>query len=404
VTNLDPEFAEFQTPLRAVSEPVSENKRPLTRHSDTSDGSDAVSQGESVGTDLLAGLRDGLWLDRQHFPPLKWAVPGLLPEGFSLVVAPPKAGKSWLVLGWLLGLAAGGAALGTIRIPDPADVLYLALEDGDRRMQDRARILLGDHDPIPARFRYLTRLPAGLLIPVLAEYMQRYPETRLIVLDTLGKVMPDARQGETTYARDYRVGGHLKAIADAFPGLAIIAVHHDRKASSDDFVDSVSGTHGLAGAADAVLVLQRARHSKDAVLRVTGRDVPEEAYAIRLAGIGSWQLDGRTLAEAAANVHDRDDETRLSDSSAQVMDFIRGGGTTGRTAKEIRDKFGESAERSLSRRIADGSLVKPARGVYVDPTATASEVSEVSEPQVRALFSSDTINNSVSEVSERYDY
>ena len=46
--------------------------------------------------DLLAGLHTGAWLDMQEFPPLAFAVPGIIPEGFTLLVGPPKAGKSWL--------------------------------------------------------------------------------------------------------------------------------------------------------------------------------------------------------------------------------------------------------------------------------------------------------------------
>jgi RecA-family ATPase len=103
---------------------------------------------------LLAGLRDGAWLDRQEFPPLAYALPGVIPEGSVLLVGPPKIGKSWFVLTVALAAATGGRAL-SIAIPR-RPVLYLALEDGDRRIQDRCRKLLRG-DPIPREFEYLTR-------------------------------------------------------------------------------------------------------------------------------------------------------------------------------------------------------------------------------------------------------
>jgi hypothetical protein len=56
---------------------------------------------------LLTGMRDGAWLDAQEFPPHEYAVPGIIPEGFGLLVAPPKAGKSWLVAGIGLACAVG---------------------------------------------------------------------------------------------------------------------------------------------------------------------------------------------------------------------------------------------------------------------------------------------------------
>ena len=56
----------------------------------------------------------------------------------------------------------------------------------------------------------------------------------------------------TLYFADYQAGVALKNIVDAFPGSALLGVHHTRKASSDDFVDDLSGTLGLAGSADYV--------------------------------------------------------------------------------------------------------------------------------------------------------
>ena len=80
---------------------------------------------------LLSTLRDGAWLDAQVFPPLAYAVPGLVPEGSVLLVGAPKIGKSWLVLAVGLAASEGGKALG-LDIPK-RPVLYAALEDGDRR-------------------------------------------------------------------------------------------------------------------------------------------------------------------------------------------------------------------------------------------------------------------------------
>jgi AAA domain-containing protein len=126
-------------------------------------------------------------------------------------------------------------------------VLYLALEDGDRRLQDRCRKLLHG-DPIPREFEYLTRVDPGRIITTIASWLdlQQGPPP-LVVLDTLGKVMPPALPGETTYQRDYRIGTILKRVADERPGMTLLVNHHDRKANADDFVDTVSSTHGLAG-------------------------------------------------------------------------------------------------------------------------------------------------------------
>lgn len=214
------------------------------------------------GSDLLAGLRDGAWLDAQEFPPLIYAVPDIFPEGSVLLVGPPKIGKSWFVLSAGLAVAAGGRMLG-IRVGDPRPVLLLALEDGDRRLQDRCRKLL-QGDPIPKRFHYVTRIMPGRVVETVGAWLDIYGQDHpLVILDTLGKAMPPTFPGESAYQRDYRVGSALKRMSDDHPGATMLTNHHDRKAASEDFVDSVSGTHGLAGAADTIVLLSRKRNDEE---------------------------------------------------------------------------------------------------------------------------------------------
>lgn len=306
-------------------------------------------------------------MDSQEFPPLRFAVDGLLPEGFSLLIGPPKAGKSWLALGILLAVASGGRAVGKIPMGSKRRVLYLALEDGDRRMQERCRRLLVG-DPIPHLFHYLTTIRPGLILPTIRAFLERYPDTALVVVDTLGKVMPPSLPGESAYQRDYRVGGDLKGIADDFPGLAVVALHHDRKASSEDFVESVSGTHGIAGAADTIIVLARKRQASEAVLKVTGRDVLEAEYAMVMTD-GVWVLDGDDLAAAAVMAEQREQTAGLGDTSVKILEFVRKHGADGVQAKTVADEFGPDAHQYLKRLYDDQKLIKPKRGWYVHPAA-----------------------------------
>jgi predicted MFS family arabinose efflux permease len=60
-----------------------------------------------------------------------------------------------------------------------------------------------------------------------------------------------APQGVSAYDADYVAVGHAKRLADHF-GVAVVLVHHVRKAGSEDFLTEVSGTNGIAGAADGV--------------------------------------------------------------------------------------------------------------------------------------------------------
>ena len=85
-------------------------------------------------------------LQTMTFQPLKFLLPGLVPEGASLLVSRPKLGKSWFVLDIAIAIAAGRFTLGQ-RKPVQGDVLYLALEDGPRRLQRRISKLLPSFFP-----------------------------------------------------------------------------------------------------------------------------------------------------------------------------------------------------------------------------------------------------------------
>ena len=93
----------------------------------------------------------------QEFPTLQWAVEGLLPEGSTLCAARPKKGKSFLALGLCVAVASGGRALGSLNVTQ-GDVLYLALEDGPRRLQARLHRMLNSA-PSPARLYFSTEWP-----------------------------------------------------------------------------------------------------------------------------------------------------------------------------------------------------------------------------------------------------
>jgi len=320
-------------------------------------------------SDILARIRSGEWLDAQTFPPLSWAVPGIVPEGFGLFTGPPKSGKSWATLGVILAVAAGGYAFGKVPVGQPRPVLLLALEDGHRRLQDRCRRLLCG-EPIPALLDYTTRATPGEVLPLIGAWLDQHHDARpLVVLDTLGKVSPPALPGESAYARDYRIGGHLKALSDAHPGAALVVVHHTRKLGSDDWMDSTSGTNGLNGAADFTVSLSRSRNDTAGILRVTGRDVPEGEYALTVTD-GSWTLDGSSLADAARAAQQAKATEGLGDRSAEVVALVgRNPQGIGPTALGTMLAIPASQAGTYLARLADaGRIRKAGRGMYAPST------------------------------------
>ena len=175
--------------------------------------------------------RPQLWAADQimatDFPPPKWAVPGLLCEGVSLLAGPPKVAKSWLLLSVCLAVASGGRALGSIPVRK-GPVLYLALEDTPRRLKSRMGQLLGD-TPAPSGLDLATEwptMPAGGDVAI-ADWLDRHPDARMIGIDVFAKVRGPASPSLSAYDADYAAVGRIKKIADHY-GIAIVLIHHVR--------------------------------------------------------------------------------------------------------------------------------------------------------------------------------
>jgi RecA-family ATPase len=82
----------------------------------------------------------------------------------------------------------------------------------------------------------------------------------------------------------------LKEIADTC-GVAIVLIHHTRKDSKkDDWVNALMGSQGIAGAADAILYLNRERFAKKGVLYITGRTVKDNTINMSFDE-GIWEVD-----------------------------------------------------------------------------------------------------------------
>ncbi|MFD8570914.1 AAA family ATPase [Streptomyces sp. NPDC059639] len=306
-----------------------------------------------------------------EFPEPKWAVPGILAEGVSLLAGPPKVGKSWLSLGLALSVAAGSQAFDSVPVQG-GPVLYLALEDTPRRLQTRMGKLLGGQEA-PAGLTLVTECPP---FPqggseAIAGWLDRNPDARMVVIDVFAKMRGQSPQGVSAYDADYVAVGYAKRLADHY-GIAVVLVHHVRKMASEDFLTEVSGTNGIAGAADATLVLKRARGQADGILHVTGRDVNEAEYALSFQeASGAWHLLDGPVADHT-----------VGDTRAAILKFVRA--NPGARPKDIADALpqadADTIRRTCSRMAADGQLAKDGSGRYYPDTETRTQgVPEVSQ-------------------------
>jgi hypothetical protein len=373
-------FAELREAARRLEEQVARDRAAEDAALDDAEAAtasdDAPHWKEHTGTTPDAGAtvrpRPAIItadaLSTKVFAEPRWAVDNVLPEGATILVGPPKKGKSWFLLGLGLSIAAGGNALGKIPVTG-GDVLLLCLEDGQRRLQDRMWRVL-DGELAPKRLHLVTewpRLDEGGDVELDA-WLRDHPETRLVGIDVLARVRPPSREKGDLYQRDYETMVAFKRVADRH-GVALVVVHHSRKASAEDPLDLISGTQGLAGAADTALILTREKGRADANLYVRGRDVPEADYALDFDPVTcQWNL----LGDAKA--------FRLSTERESILDLLRSSGPLDPKSIAERLNANRGAIRVLLHRMKHAEeIVVAGDGLYSAPPL--SGVTGVTPPE-----------------------
>ena len=219
-------------------------------------------------------------------PPL---IDGLLCSGTYLFVGAPKMGKSFLMAQLAYHVSLGRPLWGyNVR---QGTVLYLALEDEYRRLQERLFRMFGVEGTDELYFATSVRQLGGGLQEQLDRFVRDHPNTKLIIIDTLQKVRENGGD-RYSYASDYDIVSQLKSFADQ-RGICLLLVHHTRKQQADDKFDMISGTNGLLGAADGAFMLQKEkRTSNAATLEVSGRDQQDQKlHLVRNPESLIWELE-----------------------------------------------------------------------------------------------------------------
>ena len=205
-------------------------------------------------------------------------IDGLLYPGTYLFVGAPKVGKSFL-MAQIAYHVSTGQALWNYCV-HAGTVLYLALEDDYRRLQERLSRMFGVEGTDTLHFATCAKQLGAGLAEQLHRFVSEHQDTRLIIIDTLQKIR-EAGGDKCSYANDYEIIGQLKQFADQ-TGISLLLVHHTRKQQADDKLDRISGTNGLLGAADGAFILEKEKRTGDtAILEVSGRDQPEQKLILR---------------------------------------------------------------------------------------------------------------------------
>jgi hypothetical protein len=292
-------------------------------------------------------------LAMREFPPISYVIPDYVAEGLTVLAGRPKTGKSWLALGWGISVSTGGISLGSERVV-LGDVLYLALEDNQRRLKRRLEQTLQGAEQ-PSRLHLATdcpRIGAGG-IEAIEAWCDTVKTPRLIVVDVFGKIRPERRDKQSLYDEDYKAIEPLKRLSDDRE-IAVLIIHHTNKREEPaDPFDAVSGTTGLTGAADTVLVLSRSTNGT--ILYGRGRDIEEVETALSFSKeTGLWTSLGN-----ASEAHRSDERTTILTAlrgSSQPLGPQDIAGITNLKPNNVR--------RLLGKMVSSGEIEKAGYGSY----------------------------------------
>jgi hypothetical protein len=265
-------------------------------------------------------------LEKKQFSPLQWIVPTFIPEGVTLIGGKPKIGKSWLMLCTAVAVANGDAVLG--QVCQRRNLIYYALEDNERRIRARTEKLIGLAERWPSNVRIIHKLPNldhGCMEHITAHIDAIEPG--LIIIDTLAAIRGQRGKNEDQYQCDYRTMSALLDLSKK-TGVAVIVVHHVRKAAAEDVFDMILGTQGFTAVADTLLVLTFAEEGQRR-LAIRGRDVdPEDKIVSFDPEMGDWIVVG-----------DYEEPERTSSTVAMIVATLMANGPM--TPKQVAEKIGK---------------------------------------------------------------
>lgn len=225
-------------------------------------------------------------LAAQEVKPVDWLIKGILPVyGLCMLTAPPKSYKSFMVLDMCLSIASGQPFMGFetcrnevlyIDTENPSEGLIERIQLIDQQFRERKEQYKGFYAVPWSPDSQVARIGSGLRYQ-LEDQIRQHPKLKLIVIDMFSGVKPVKNEaGKGVYMAELMPLEELRDFAFE-NNITVLVVHHNKKKSEVDALESVSGSSGTTGAVSELMVIQRPdRTTTDATLHVTGKRVPEE--------------------------------------------------------------------------------------------------------------------------------
>ncbi len=282
-----------------------------------------------------------------------FVVDGLLPTGLSVLAGASKIGKSFCALDIAFGVAGGFPVLGGM-VSEQGDVIYLALEDTSTRLKGRLDSLNPDRGEWPwdALTIYSQDMIAGTSPGwLMTTWAEAVPNPRLAIIDTITRF---GGLGERSgYAAEVQWMSKFHDFASKYD-LALLGLTHTNQMKleeGDDWFNKISGTTGIIGTADNVMLLDVPRGESEGMLRIEGRDMDPTEHAVKKVGPW-WQQTSQVRG-------------RRGDLSVAIVDFVvmQGEATTAQVAEHFSITV-QKASQYLGRVKRQSLVSSPRRGVW----------------------------------------
>lgn len=256
-------------------------------------------------------------------------------KGLYLFCGSAKIGKSWLALQIALCISTGMNLWNYDT--QKKEVLYLCLEDGERRLQDR---LFSAANDCPKELLYCTEAASigNGLEEQLAQQLEEHPEIGLFIIDTLAAVRCEQDKSDANnknpYQGDYNTIAPLHKFCEEH-NVTILLIHHTRKMRSVDPFDDILGTNGLFGASDGAYIFRKDSADADVKLHLRSRDMEERVLTIRFnSTLSHWELVRENTPI--------EDEFETDEDLKKVLDYLKEHGSFEGTATEFCKLIGAS--------------------------------------------------------------
>lgn len=275
------------------------------------------------GTDLL----------EKEYPPRDFIVENFLPTGLVLFAGKSKLGKSWFALYTAMHIATNEPLFGMFKVNRSGLVYYFALEDHERRLQSRMRMLIENVPEFQDKefsnlFCFTPHIEQQFKLDESGfEFLEDIAVigVSLIIIDTYGRAKVQ-KNYKNEYDYETSILSRLQRIALQH-NTCIMLIHHTKKSYSEDTFDNILGSTALLGVADAAMVFERLRTQNLVKLHITGRDVEEQSIALE------FDIKEGKFFKFAGNA----EEYELSELQREVLMILKEPFSVSEIVRELKD-------------------------------------------------------------------